>query len=229
MKIALLAKAHNRYTGYVQRILQENDDVGLFSGKVSLDELNEYDLGISWFYPFILKREQIDAVRLGIINHHIGLLPWGRGAAPNVWAIANDEPAGVTMHWIDAGVDTGPIIFQEKVEKLITDTSEDLYNRLCAAMFQLFEKRWPTIRVNLANGTYLPGIEQREAYLEYEPPTHKMKDLEELDDLEKVYGRSFMRRVVGTLRARTFTGHEAAYIRDDQGRKVYVRVSLSYE
>ncbi|MBN2518201.1 MAG: methionyl-tRNA formyltransferase [Candidatus Altiarchaeota archaeon] len=65
-------------------------------------------------YHTIIKKQLIEKYR--IINAHGAPLPHYRGRAPINWAIINGEQkTGVTVHFIDEGVDTGPIILQEMV------------------------------------------------------------------------------------------------------------------
>jgi hypothetical protein len=52
----------------------------------------------------------------GIVNVHPGLLPKYRGASCCEWAIYHDDPVGVTAHFMDAGLDSGPIISRETLE-----------------------------------------------------------------------------------------------------------------
>ena len=66
-------------------------------------------------YGRIIPQWMIDLPRLGNINLHASLLPKYRGAAPIQWAILNDEyETGVTIMKMDAGMDTGAILTQEK-------------------------------------------------------------------------------------------------------------------
>jgi methionyl-tRNA formyltransferase len=68
---------------------------------------------------------------LGNINLHASLLPRYRGAAPIQWAIANGETTtGVTTMRIDAGLDTGDILLQEKLTVEPDDTAETLSPKL---------------------------------------------------------------------------------------------------
>lgn len=61
----------------------------------------------------ILKNELIETPGLGCINVHPSLLPRYRGPNPYYWALANRETkSGVTVHFIDEGIDTGDIILQ---------------------------------------------------------------------------------------------------------------------
>jgi phosphoribosylglycinamide formyltransferase-1 len=69
--------------------------------------------------------------RFKIINSHPALLP----AFPGAHAVRDALSAGVsesgtTIHWVDAGVDTGEVIAQEKVEVLAGDTEESLHERI---------------------------------------------------------------------------------------------------
>ena len=58
----------------------------------------------------ILKQPIIDTVPRGIVNLHPGILPTVRGNNPYIWAVALGLPQGATAHFIDRGVDTGPIL-----------------------------------------------------------------------------------------------------------------------
>jgi phosphoribosylglycinamide formyltransferase-1 len=69
--------------------------------------------------------------RFKIINSHPALLP----AFPGAHAVRDALAAGVsetgtTIHWVDAGVDTGEVIAQEKLEVLDGDTEESLHERI---------------------------------------------------------------------------------------------------
>jgi methionyl-tRNA formyltransferase len=54
--------------------------------------------------------------RLGTINAHYGLLPAYRGMNVTEWSVLRGDPVGVTVHLVDSGVDTGPILLQEPIE-----------------------------------------------------------------------------------------------------------------
>lgn len=65
----------------------------------------------------IVREKLIQVPRCGILNGHPGILPDYRGIDSACWALLNDEPdkIGVTVHWVDPGVDTGPIVQQRRV------------------------------------------------------------------------------------------------------------------
>ena len=69
--------------------------------------------------------------KLGTFNLHAALLPQYRGAAPINWAVINGENmTGVTTFMIDAGVDTGKIMYREQCPILPTDTAGTLHDKL---------------------------------------------------------------------------------------------------
>lgn len=73
------------------------------------------DLGIVWGTN-ILKESVFKIPRLGSINIHQGLAPFYRGGPPVFWELFNGEPeVGITVHFVEAKVDTGEIITQETV------------------------------------------------------------------------------------------------------------------
>ena len=92
------------------------------------------DLLVLAFVTSFVPQEMIDAATHGGINYHPSLLPKYRGGSAINWAIINGESeTGVTIHYIDEGVDTGPILLQEAVTIEPHDTVKSVY----------FEKLYP--------------------------------------------------------------------------------------
>jgi Methionyl-tRNA formyltransferase len=92
-------------------------------------KLKEYncDLFVSMSFNQIFKKEIIDISKLGIINCHAGKLPFYRGRNVLNWVLINDEKEfGITVHYIDEGIDTGDIIMQ----KSFPISDEDNYETL---------------------------------------------------------------------------------------------------
>jgi methionyl-tRNA formyltransferase len=84
-------------------------------------------------YGRLIPQWMLELPPLGNINVHASLLPKYRGAAPIQWAIANGETeTGVTTMKIDAGLDTGDILQQRRMQIEDDDTSETLAPRLAA-------------------------------------------------------------------------------------------------
>ena len=86
------------------------------------------DLIISMFFNQILKKAIINLPKKGCINIHPAFLPDYKGVSPIFWALSNNEKnIGVTVHYINKGIDTGEIISQEKINVLEDDSEKSLF------------------------------------------------------------------------------------------------------
>lgn len=169
---------------------------------------------ISAGFRSILKPRTLSVPKLGSINIHTSYLPFNRGAHPNVWSIIKKSPAGVTMHMIDDGVDTGNIIAQRRIEIDMYDTGETLYKKLQSAAVKLFKETWCSIVNNTFVLSEQCGI----------PTSHKVSDLTKYDaiDPEALYKAQDL---IDLIRARSFSGYDGAYL--DYGKKrVYLSLAL---
>ncbi|MFX1570629.1 MAG: formyltransferase family protein [Promethearchaeota archaeon] len=108
--------------------------------------LNEIDFIVSYGYRHIIKKPILDKFKGRAINLHISYLPWNRGADPNLWSFLEDTPKGVTIHYLDDGIDTGDIIAQTKIKIYEDDTLKTTYQRLSETMENLFKAYWSDIR-----------------------------------------------------------------------------------
>jgi len=100
-----------------------------------------FDKIILFGYRYLIKEDLLESINIPIINLHISYLPWNRGAHPNFWSFYEESPCGVTIHLVDKGIDTGPILYQKQVffdknERTFRET----YNRLINEIEQLFIK-----------------------------------------------------------------------------------------
>ncbi len=64
----------------------------------------------------LLRRPLIEAFRLGVLNAHMGLLPAYRGMNVAEWAALEGAPVGCSVHLIDTGIDTGPMLATREVD-----------------------------------------------------------------------------------------------------------------
>ncbi len=81
----------------------------------------------------ILRKQLLRVPRLGVINAHLGLLPQIRGMNTPEWSLLTGIPVGVTVHHIDAGIDTGAILkTYEFPDASECSSLDDLRNRLIA-------------------------------------------------------------------------------------------------
>lgn len=88
------------------------------------------DVLISVAWRYIFPRAVLDIPRFAAINFHGSYLPRCRGAHPTNWAIISGEKqTGVSVHFLDPGVDTGDIIIQESFPILPVDTAYSVRQR----------------------------------------------------------------------------------------------------
>jgi hypothetical protein len=82
----------------------------------------------------ILRKPLLDVPRLGVLNVHLGLLPEIRGMSSPEWSLLKGVPVGITIHYMDAGIDTGPILWRyEFPDTPRCESLSDLRNRLIAS------------------------------------------------------------------------------------------------
>jgi methionyl-tRNA formyltransferase len=126
----------------------------------------------------------------GTINLHASLLPQYRGAAPINWAIINGEKeSGVTTFFLKHDIDTGDILFTEKVTLQGTETAGDLHDRLMAKGAGLLVKTVKGIesgrysehpQEHLAEGIELkhaPKIFKENCLIDFNQPAEKVYNL----------------------------------------------------
>lgn len=116
------------------------------NSKTFVAEITEYgcDLLVSMSFNQIFKRDIIKLTKFGIINCHAGKLPSYRGRNILNWALINGEDEfGITVHYVDTGIDTGDIIMQETypislsddystlLEKAYVECAKILYKSVC--------------------------------------------------------------------------------------------------
>ena len=107
---------------------------GAINSKENREILKTYkpDLLVSIGGNQIFKRPLLDLATYGCVNLHTALLPKYRGLMPSFWVLKNNEKyTGVSVFFVDEGIDSGPILVQKKVEigdrsqeQLINDTKQ---------------------------------------------------------------------------------------------------------
>jgi methionyl-tRNA formyltransferase len=89
------------------------------------------DLIVVMAYGQILSREVLEIPMIACLNLHASLLPRWRGAAPIQAAIgAGDRETGITVMYMDEGLDTGDILLQRKIEIAPDETGASLHDKL---------------------------------------------------------------------------------------------------
>jgi len=119
------------------------------------------------FVTDIVRKRVLDAATHGAIQYHPSLLPAHRGRTAMNWAIISGaQQTGLTIFWVDEGIDTGPILLQRTVEISPADSVGALYfQRLYPMGVQALVEAVRLVREGTA-----PRMPQNEALATYEPP-----------------------------------------------------------
>ena len=133
------------------------------------------DLIVTCAYGQIIPKEVLDLPKYGCINVHASILPKYRGAAPIQWAIINgDKETGVTIMYMDEGMDTGDIISISKIAISSEDNVGTMHDKLSILGAQSLEKELKSIfdgsaiRIKQGNDwTLAPMIKREDEHLNF--------------------------------------------------------------
>lgn len=196
---------------------QGEDVVSLLTKKEDLVYVSDLkpDLIISGGFRHIISEDILNIPPLGCINLHKAYLPYNRGANPNVWTIIESNPAGVTIHFMDKGIDTGKILAQRKVETNFDDTGKTLYEKLERAQFDLFTEFWPDFKI----GNFHPCPQPHRGTF------HKISDFKQLRriNLNQTYRAIDL---LNMLRAMTYPPFNNCYV-DLDGETYFLRLEIT--
>ncbi len=185
--------------------------------KLFISENNiSVDLGLLCWWPKIISQEIISLSRNGFINTHPSLLPFNRGKNYNFWTLVDETPFGVSIHQVDSGIDTGPVLFQKTIPYDWTDTGETLFHRAQSEMISLFIEHYQNIRTLSFNS--IPQDNKKSTM-------HYQSDMVSASKLE-LDQKFTMRKLINLLRARTFSGHPACSFKED-GVEYEVRIKIT--
>ena len=125
------------------------------------------DLAVLAFVTDIVPGKVLDVPKIGSICYHPSILPKYRGASAINWAVINGETkSGLTIFWVDAGIDTGDILLQKEVDIGPEETTGTVY----------FNKLYPMgvdaviEAVDLIAAGKAPRIAQDHSKANYDPP-----------------------------------------------------------
>jgi methionyl-tRNA formyltransferase len=149
--------------------------------KESIGEIRalEVDVIVVMAYGQILSRELLNLPKIASLNLHASLLPRWRGAAPIQAAIAaGDSETGITVMYMDEGLDTGDILSQRKIGISPNDTGGTLHDRLAEiapesllqALDLLTRGNAPRIPQDKALATYAPRLKREDGEIDWNQP-----------------------------------------------------------
>ena len=137
------------------------------------------DVIVVMAYGQILPRTILEIPSLACLNLHASLLPRHRGAAPIQAAIAwGDSETGITVMYVDEGLDTGDILLQRKIDILPTDTGGSLHDRLgqiapevlLEGLKLLVQGNAPRVPQDNALATYAPKLSRENGRIDWTEP-----------------------------------------------------------
>ncbi len=130
-------------------------------------------------YGQILPRDVLEIPKIACLNLHASLLPRWRGAAPIQAAIAaGDRETGITVMYMDEGLDTGDILVQRTIDILPADTGGSLHDRLAhiapeallESLRMLEKRRAPRIPQDNALATLAPKLSREHGRIDWSEP-----------------------------------------------------------
>ena len=134
----------------------------------------------------ILRQNVLDLPKYGCINVHASLLPRWRGAAPIQAAILNgDKMTGVSIMKLDAGIDTGPVLFSQELPIMPDDTAGILSDKLArlgaevlpVVMDGYLKGLYPPVSQDNEKSTYAAMIEKNDGLLDFTKPANHLERL----------------------------------------------------
>jgi len=175
MKILYLGNSDSPLIAYLQA---HGEEIVATTDKIDMNFIHLHlpEFIVSYGYRHIISDDILKHYPDTAVNLHISLLPWNRGADPNFWSFVENTPKGVTIHYLDKGVDTGDIIVQKQVEFSEKDTLHTSYLKLHEEIQNLFKQHWAKIRIGKC-----PRISQNSIY--QTASSHRLIDKQKLSFL----------------------------------------------
>jgi len=142
------------------------------------------DVIVVMAYGQILPRDVLEIPKIACLNLHASLLPRWRGAAPIQTAIAaGDREIGITVMYMDEGLDTGDILLQRTIDIVPTDTGGSLHDRLAkvapeallGSLELLAKGSAPRIPQDSALATYAPKLKREDGKIDWTDPAEAIE------------------------------------------------------
>lgn len=203
----------------IKNIFYLNRTIKIFkSNEEFLSDIREKNIDyiflLSWKY--LISKEIINIVNIGIINLHYSLLPKYRGVYPVNNAIINGEKeTGITFHWVNEQIDSGNIILQNNLKIKLTETTDLLLQRLDKLAFKEFKRIWLSrkelIRKNIDKHVITEYFSR-----EYFESKNEL-------NLSKKYS---VLELINLIRGKNFKNKSSIFFLDENNEKVFVHIKL---
>ena len=142
------------------------------------------DVIVVMAYGQILPRDVLEIPVMACLNLHASLLPRWRGAAPIQAAIAGgDRETGITVMYMDEGLDTGDILLQRTIDIRSDDTGGSLHDRLAQiapdalleSLRMLAKGTAPCIPQDTTVATYAPKLKREDGKIDWSEPAEVLE------------------------------------------------------
>jgi methionyl-tRNA formyltransferase len=146
MKILLLGPPESVLIDFLNKV---EDELITSENKIDTQYIlkNNIDFIVCHGYRHLIGREILETMTNRIINLHISILPFNKGADPNFWSFIEDSPKGVTIHVVDEGLDTGDILLQKHIDLSDSDNLKVTYSILQNSIQSLFMLNWLDLKM----------------------------------------------------------------------------------
>lgn len=174
-------------------------------------------LGFLIWWPTIITSKLLAIASTGFINTHPSLLPSARGKHYNFWTLVEGAPFGVSMHFVDEGIDSGDVVVQNEVQYGWEDNGGSLFLKAKEAMIELFQDNFERIRdlnfrakpQDLSKGSF-----------------HLGKELDAASQI-RLDQEYTARDLLNLLRARTMEGYPGCYFLENEKKyEVTIKIKL---
>ncbi|HJW38270.1 MAG TPA: methionyl-tRNA formyltransferase [Candidatus Udaeobacter sp.] len=137
------------------------------------------DVIVVMAYAQILPRDVLEIPKIACLNLHASLLPRWRGAAPIQAAVAaGDQETGITVMYMDQGLDTGDILLRRTIDILPADTGGSLHDRLAQiasealleSLRMLEKNSAPRVAQDNAHATSAPKLKREHGRIDWSEP-----------------------------------------------------------
>jgi len=149
---------------------------------VKILEQIDFDIAVLSGYGKIIRQPLLNLAPLGFINLHGGELPHYRGSSTSRWVLINDEKvAGISILYVDKGIDTGPVLDQKQfIIKECFDIKDIILNQLALfppLLLSVIDKIskseiTPTIQ-NVNQGTYWHALQADDGQINWQTMTSR--------------------------------------------------------
>jgi methionyl-tRNA formyltransferase len=136
-------------TSLINFLKKKNFRIKKYQKIPPLEIFKQSDFILSFGFRKIISENIIKKLKKPIFNIHLSYLPFNRGAHPNFWSFIENTPAGVSIHKINKGIDTGNVILRKKIYFNTSlnkfSTFKKTYNFLFLEAEKLFKKNFNKI------------------------------------------------------------------------------------